>query len=159
MSHVRTSSVVIVSSPTGIVPAAYSSGDVIGAVTALTGAVQDFKGTGVLHSLVMTDATNTKAAIDVVFFQSAPANSIGADNAAYALNDADLPLVLGRFSVATGDWVSSGSNNAEATERGIGLVLKAGANSKDIQYALIARGSITLAAVTDIRIAVGILQD
>ncbi len=159
MSHVRTSTRWLVSAPDGVVAAAYSSGDVIGAVTALPEAVLDFNGTGVLQSLVMTDATNTKAAIDVVFFRSAPANSIGADNAAYALNDADLPLVLGRFSVATGDWVSSGSNNAEATERGIGLIVKSGAGSKSVYYALIARSAITLAAVTDLRIAVGILQD
>lgn len=158
MSHVRTSTQWLVSSPTGITPAAYASGDVIGAVTELAGAVLDFNNTGVLLSLCMTDATNTKAAVDVYFFRSAPVTTVGADNAAFALADSDLPLLLGRVGVAAADFVTAGPN-AEATERGLSLVLKSAAGSKSIYYCLVARGSITLAAVTDLRIAVGILQD
>ena len=77
----------------------YSSGDVLGSVNTIAGAVNDSKGVSKLDSIVVLDAANQKSAIDLVFSNEAPANSIGADNAAYALNDADLSKVVGRVSV------------------------------------------------------------
>lgn len=161
--YARSSSKLILSSPTGITPAAYASGDVIGAVTTLTNAMQNRGGTGILESICITDKTNTKQALDIIIFSEAPANSIGADNAAYGLNDADCGKVLGRISVATTDWISSGSNNAEATLRGLALMVMSKKDfvlgSKNLFYALVARGSITLASVTDLQMIFGFLQD
>lgn len=159
MAHIKASSKVITSSPTGIVAAAYSDADVIGAVTTLSNAVLDNMGTGILHSLIATDKTNTKAALDVIIFSESPANSLGTDNNAYALNDADCAKVLGRVSIASGDWVSSSTNNAEATKGALGIVLQAKSRSTSLYYVLVARGAITLASATDIQLRFGILQD
>ena len=94
----------------------YSSGDVIGAVNTVANAAKSNGLQVKLDTVIVLDKANQKAAIDIVFFDEAPANSIGADNAAYALNDADLTKVIGRYSIAGADYVSSSTTNAEASK-------------------------------------------
>ena len=128
----------------------YSSGDVLGSVNTIAGAVNDSKGVSKLDSIVVLDAANQKSAIDLVFFNEAPANSIGADNAAYALNDADLSKVVGRVSVAGADYVSSSTTNAEATLRNIELSMQSIAGSEVLYVAVVSRGTPTYGAATDL---------
>lgn len=158
MAHLRSSSKIITISPT-VDTSAYSSGDVISTVQTITDAVLSTKGTAILQSLAILDKSNQKAAIDLVFFNEAPENSIGADNAAYGLNDADISKVIGRISVAAGDYVSSGTNNAEATVKAIGLLLQSIAGSKNLYMAIIARGAATYEAASNLIIKLGFLQD
>lgn len=146
----------------------YSSGDVLGSVLEIKNAVAGGGCCAILESLVVIDLANQKSAIDIVFFTDNPANSIGADNAAYALNDADASKIAGRFSVAAADYVSSSTTNAEATERAIGLLLQAGpvtplagAQNKNTSLfmAVISRGTPTYGSASDLMIKVGLLQE
>ena len=116
----------------------------------MAGVVNDSKGVSKLDSIVVLDAANQKSAIDLVFFNEAPANSIGADNAAYALNDADLSKVVGRVSVAGADYVSSSTTNAEATLRNIELSMQSIAGSEALYVAVVSRGTPTYGAATDL---------
>lgn len=154
----RKSSIVITVVP-DIIAAAYASGDVIGTPQVVTNAVLSQGGTGKLTSLMIADKANAKVALDILFFDSAPATSIGADNAAYALADADTPKLLGRVAIAGADYVSSGTANAEATIKNIGLILQAASGSKNIYMAVICRGAPTYASVSDLQIRLGIEQD
>jgi hypothetical protein len=136
----------------------YSSGDVIGGTNTITAAVLDPKGVSRLESVVVLDKANQKAALDLVFFNAAPAASFGADNAAYGLNDSDLDKCIGRISVATGDYASSGTNNAEATLKNIGLILDAIAGSTSVYMVVVARGAVTYGSATDLIIKLGLEQ-
>lgn len=136
----------------------YSSGDVLGAILTVSAVVQDPKGVATLSTVVVLDQTNQKSALDLVFFDDLPASSIGADNAAYGLADADLAKCLGRVSVVTGDYASSGSANAEATLRNLGLMMQAKAGKKDIYVAIIARGTPTYGSASDLSIKLGFDQ-
>lgn len=128
----------------------YATGQVIGAVNTVANAVLDDKAACELRSVVVLDAANQKQAIDLVFFNEAPATTIGADGASYALDDTDLLKVIGRVTIGTADYVSSGSNNAEATIRNIGLMLQSIRGKHDVYVAVIARGTINLGAATDL---------
>lgn len=136
----------------------YTSGDVIGAVNTLSKAVEEMGGAAVLDSIVVLDKANQKSALDLVFFNEAPVNSIGADNDAYGLNDADLTKVVGRISVAGSDYVSSGTNNAEATLRNVGLLLQALSGSQSLYMAVVARGGPTYGSATDLVVKLGFKQ-
>lgn len=137
----------------------YSSGDVIGGANEVVGAALNSGQAVKLDSVVVLDAANQKSAIDLVFFNEAPANSIGADNAAYALNDADLAKVIGRISVAGADYVSSSTTNAEATLRDLELTLQPKAGSKSIFVAVISRGTPTYGSATDLKVKLSVEQD
>lgn len=126
---------------------AYASADTLFVTNTISGAVADVGGVSELVSLVVKDDANQKQAIDLLFFDEAPANSFGAANAAYALVDADLPKLLGRISVGTSDYVSSSTNSAEATIRNLGLLLKAKASSTSLFVVGVCRsGTPTYAA-------------
>jgi hypothetical protein len=129
----------------------YSSGDVIGTVQTISSAVLDGKAGAELRSLIVLDKANQKKNIDLVFFNEAPATSIGVDGAAYNLAAADVSKIIGRVSIVTADYVSS-TNNAEATLRNIGLMLVAAGLKKDIYVAVIARAALTLSADSDLSI-------
>lgn len=128
----------------------YSSGDVLGSVNTVTGATNNSKGVVKLDSIIVLDKANQKSAIDLVFLDSSPDNSIGADNAAYALNDADLSKVVGRVSVAGADYVSSSTNNAEATLRDVELNLQSISGSDSLYLAVISRGTPTYGSASDL---------
>lgn len=136
----------------------YTSGDVIGAVNTISHAVLDGAGCSRLLSLAVLDKANQKVALDLIFFSEAPVNSIGVDNAAYALNDADLAKVLGRITVATGDYVSSGATNAEATLKNIMLLMESAPKSTDLFMAVIARGAPTYGSASDLIVRLGLEQ-
>jgi hypothetical protein len=136
----------------------YSSGDVIGAPVEVPSAVAASGAAAFLRSLVVIDKTNQKSAIDLVFFSEAPSNSVGADNAAYALNDADAAKLLGRVSVAGADYISSGTTNAEATIRNVELMLQAAVKKSSIWVLVVSRGTPTYGAASDLIIKLGLEQ-
>lgn len=134
----------------------YSSGDVLGALNTISGAVLSGKGACVVDSIVVLDDANQKSSVDLIFFDSAPVNTVGADNAAYALNDADLDKVLGRISVLNTDYVSSSTTNAEATLRNQGLLLEAAAGSTTLYILAVSRGTPTYGNAGSLRIKIGL---
>lgn len=136
----------------------YSSGDVLGSLNTIAAAVSNQGGPCKLKSLVVLDAANQKQAIDLIFLNDVPASSFGADNAAYALADSDLSKVLGRISVLTTDYVSSSTNNAEATLRNLELLFQAIAGSKNIYMIAVVRGAATYGSATDLIIKLGLEQ-
>ncbi len=136
----------------------YSSGDVLGVVLKVPNAVLDHQGVAVVRSVCVIDLANQKSAIDLIFFKSAPASSLGADNAAYALADADALLLLGRINIPAATYVSSGTTNAECTVVNCGLMLEALAGTQDVYMVAISRGTPTYGAATDLIIKLGLEQ-
>lgn len=121
-----------------ITTTAYAQHDVLGGVVRVPNAF-DKERACKLVSLTVIDKENQKAALDILFFSEAPANSVGADNALYALNDADADKILARVSVAAADYVSSTTNSAEASLGNIQKMLQAKAGSKDLYVLVVDR--------------------
>lgn len=159
MGHARGSSKVItieLTTSAGI----YAAGDTIDSVKTVVNPVLDTKGTGLLHSLMLLDKVNQKSAIDLYFFDVAP--TVGADNAAVNFSDADMANCLGRVSLVAGDYVTidGGSGSAEATLRGIALLLQAAAGEDDIYLVAVSRGTPTYgSAAVNLVLRLGIIQD
>lgn len=137
---------------------AYADGDVISTATEVANAVLATGGTGKLDTVILLTKDNVAPACELWFFTENPANSLGAVNAAFALNDADLDKCLGWVAVATGDWKASGTNNQVATKTNVEMALKAKAGSQSIYMVVVARGSVTFTAASNLMVRLGIEQ-
>lgn len=132
---------------------AYASGDLLGAgALKISGAVIDTKGLSILRTVVITDKSNQKQAIDLLFFNEDPGN-VGTDNAAVDISSAVLASgFIGRVSVATGDYTTvKSATNAEATKN-LEMLLAAKTKSVDIWIVPVIRGAATYVGASDLTI-------
>lgn len=136
---------------------AYAAGDLIGAAALEFDASIYDGGSGVIQSLRLVDQDKEQAAIDVIFFDENPSGTTFTNNGAFDVADADMTKVIGHVSILASDYCAL-SDNAFATKTGIGLAFKL-TTGKKLYAALVARAAVTYTAATDLRLAVGILQD
>lgn len=78
-----------------ITAGAYTSGQVVGGLISITGAARVSGGTGTIQTIALGVKTALTAPYDVIFFDTQPTNSTFTDNAALAVNVADLPFYIG----------------------------------------------------------------
>jgi len=137
-----------------ITAGAYSDGDVIGGL--ITVAVPGANKTGLLNRLILIDDANQADAIDVFVFSAAP-NTI-ADNAAFAPTEAALEGILGKVSIAAGDyWVENSLAVAEKNDLNDVLISDGGGS---IYVYLVCNGSTpTYAATDDLTLRLGVLTE
>lgn len=120
--------------------AAYVAGDVIGATQTLTNAMRINGGTGILQSIRLLDQDDLAQAIDVVIFQNT--QSLGTDNAAVDISDANAIDKLGHVSITAADYIDL-INSRSATKTNTGLGVQSAATSRDLFVGLILRGTGT----------------
>lgn len=138
--------------------AAYTDGDVIGGPIELGAAMRHTGSSGVLQTLVMTDQAEQDAGIEVFLFDDEPDGTY-TDAAAFTLDAADLPKLLGTITVAAANWASFGGV-ARVKVDGIGLPVKAAKGGTSLWAILVASGSTPdYAATDDLRAVFGFLQD
>ncbi|MGE0451077.1 MAG: hypothetical protein AB7Q29_16005 [Vicinamibacterales bacterium] len=138
--------------------AAYTDGDVIGGAIELPKAMRHAGSSGVLQTLVMTDAAEQDAGLEVFLFDEEPDGTY-TDAAAFTLDAADLPKLLGTLTVATASWASFGGA-ARVKVDGIGLPVKAAKGQTSLWMVLVASGSTPdYAATDDLQAVFGFLQD
>ena len=135
--------------------AAYASGDVLADTQALAAAVRTNAGFGVVASIVLNDEDDKGNALDVVFLDAN--TSLGTENAAPSISDANARNILGIVSVAAGDWTNIGGVRV-ATLRNINLPIKGASGSTSVYIALISKGTGTYTA-SGITGRISILQD
>lgn len=139
----------------------YATGKVIGGIQTIPGAFLHSGSISNLISLALLDNSNSKQAIDVLFFDSLV--SPGADTATFSITAAESKHWLGGISILTTDYISNGSATAIATKLLTGLMLKAAAGvsnvvSKTLYMVLVSRGSVVLATTSDIQVKLGLIQ-
>ena len=119
---------------------AYADGDVLFDTQELTNAVRTSGGVVILQSITVLDKDDQGAEMDLVFLDAN--TSLGTENAAVTIADADAEDILGIVNVSTyTDLV----NSQIATVTGIGLEMKADA-STSLWVAGITRGTPTYTA-------------
>ena len=143
--------------PTITSGSAYSAGYTMGGIQTISNAMRVSSGKGTIASLLVTDASNQKSAIDILFFDSTPSGGTYTDRAALVLAAADLPKLVRKVSVAASDYVTYGSYAIAD----IGAICKAiSANGGTSLYALIVcQGTPTYTSTSALSLKVGLYRD
>jgi hypothetical protein len=139
---------------------AYANVDVIDGVKTVAHAFIDDGGQALLQSLVVTDKAKQKSDLDIFFFDEAPATSVGADQAAFALADTDLAKCLGSVTVAAADYKDSSAASV-ATLKNIQLMLQAkrGAKARSLYLVVVSRGTPTYTSASDLSLKLGLTRE
>lgn len=150
----------VIITPTLVVDTSiYAALDIIGGKLTLTNAMRKESGSGVLQSISITDDDNEKAAFDILIFRSDLTGTV-ADQGAWAHSAADVASFLGRIQVLASDYVSVvGTSLAVATIKNIGLPVRGNTSNQNLYALVLATGTPTYTATTDLVIHFGILRD
>ena len=132
---------------------AYSDGDVLFAAQELTNAVRASGGTGVIQSIVVIDQDDQGQAMDIVISDSTI--TLGTENSAVSISDADAAKILGIVEVTGSDYVDL-VNSQLATIKNIGIEIMPDATG--VFLSGVSRGTGTYTA-SGILLRVGISQD
>lgn len=135
--------------------AAYAAGDVLADTQEITTAMRVNGGTGVWQSLVVLDKDDQGQALDVVLLRTNV--SIGTENAAVSITDANADEILGIVEVTAGNYVDL-VNSQQVTKSNLGIVVDAAAGSTSLFVAAISRGTGTYTA-SGINLKLGFLRD
>ncbi len=84
----------------------YASGDVLADTQVLTSLFRVSDGTGVLQSIQIIDQDDQKSAFDIYYLSAN--NTMGTENSAPSISDANAVAVVGPFSVAVADYKDLG---------------------------------------------------
>jgi hypothetical protein len=133
---------------------AYGSGDLIADTQEVTAAFKANDALGVLHSVIVVDEDDVKAAIDLVFLSSNV--SLGTENAAPSVTDANARNILGIVRVAAADYVDLGGV-AIATKSAIGLAVKAGSGVDDMWVGVVSNASTPTYTASGLRLRIGVI--
>lgn len=135
---------------------AYAAGDSIGGKITLTSAMRVSGGTGVLSGLMLIDRANQKPALEIFIFQEDPSAAAITDQAAFVFSTDDLK-VIAKVVVAAGDWTTI---NSKATAELANLNrFVAAVGSANLYAAVVATGTPTFAASTNLQVRFKFLQD
>jgi len=119
---------------------AYGSGDVLADTQELASFFPASGHTVVLRSVVLIDEDDQGIALDLHFFDSNV--SLGTENAAPNISDANLRTSLGSIAIAGGDYKDLGGARS-ATLRGLDLFLKGAAGSTSLWVGAVTGGTPT----------------
>lgn len=135
--------------------AIYASGDVLADTQAVTGAIRSAGASAILQSLSLLDKDdNAAAGIDLVFLNANV--SLGTENAAPNISDANAAAILGIVSLVSGDFIDVGGAKV-ASKANIGLLVTP-ATGTTIYVAAITRGTPTQSAA-GIVLTLGVKQE
>lgn len=132
----------------------YASGDVIAEVQEVANAVRDKNVCGLLKSLQVIDEDDQGAAFDIYFFDSAV--TIGAENGAPDVTDAEMRSLLGIVSVATADYKDVGGSKV-ASYKNIDLILKPGTDSTSVWIGVINGAGTPTYTASGMRLRLGVM--
>lgn len=122
---------------------AYASGDVLADSQQMDACLRKTDGTGLLQSVVLNDKDDQGQALDIVILSTSA--SIGTENAAVSISDANADAILAIIPVQASDWIDLGGCRV-AHLRNLGVPVKAVSGTDDLYVALISRGTGTYTA-------------
>jgi len=132
----------------------YSDGDVLGSVMEFANAVRMDGGSGYVTSVRITSKTANAQPVDLLLFSADPTNTTWTDNAAVAVNAADLAFLVG--VVPVNSWHALGTPSVGYKECGVPFKLASGTSLWGV---LIARGTVAIGAVDDVVVEIGLDQN
>lgn len=151
----RISSTLISATPTVTASGIYAAKDAIGGIMSFANAARTSADGGVLESVTIVDKAQQMAAMDLVLFNASPGGTF-TDNSAFDPSDADLLTVVGVVPIVGADYFDF-NDNSVAHRSGLGIIYHCAATT--LYGALIARGTPTYAATSDVTVTVGVVPD
>jgi len=134
---------------------AYTSGDVLADTQVVTNAMRVNDGLGILQSVVAVDEDDQGAAFDLHFFSAN--SSLGTENAAPSIADADARNWLGKVAIATGDWADLGGVRV-ACIANINLAVKPASGTRNLYVGVINGSGTPTYTASGVRLRLGFLQ-
>ena len=132
----------------------YADGDVLADTQELASAIRLAGGSGVVQSLVVVDKDDQGQALDVYLLDSNV--SIGTENSAVGISDANAAKVLGKIAVAAADFYDMGGVRV-ASLANLSVVVEVSSGTS-LYVAVVSRGTGTYTA-SGVVLRFGILQD
>ena len=132
---------------------AYADGDVLAAAQELASAVRASGGTGVIQSIQVVDHDDQAQALDIVISDSTI--TLGTENSAVSISDADADKILGIVPVVAGDYVDLVNSQYAIPEFQPIVIMP---DTTSLYISAISRGTGTYTA-SGIVLRIGILQD
>ena len=133
---------------------AYADGDVLAEAQELASAVRGATTTGVIQSIHVVDQDDQAQAFDIVI--SDATITLGTENSAVSISDADAAKILGIIEVTQADYFDL-VNSQAATKRNLGVIIQP-ASGTSVYISAVSRGTGTYSA-SGIVLRFGILQD
>jgi hypothetical protein len=135
----------------------YANGDLLADSQIVDGAVRVADGTGVIESIsVLDEDDQTAYAFYLVFFSANV--SMGTENAAPTMADADARNFLGAVSFATADAIDL-VNSKVYQKNGLRVPIKAASGTDDIYMAAVVITGTPTHTASGVRVRLGIRQD
>lgn len=122
---------------------AYADGDLVADTQALALAARKNGEFTTLETIVLVDKDDQKAAVTLVFVEDD--TSLGTENAAPTISDANAVKIIGHVKVVAGDYVDVGGASV-AVVRNIKLKMKTLPTSRTIYVGIISNGTPTYSA-------------
>lgn len=135
---------------------AYASGDVLADTQVLTSLFRITDGTGVLQSIQVIDQDDQKQAID--FYYLSANQSLGTENSAPNISDANAVNIVGPFSVAAADYKDLGGVSV-AKISNIGQPIVAVSGTANGYIGAICNSGTPTYTASGIKLRIGILRD
>ena len=135
---------------------AYADGDVLADTQEVTAALNANDGTGMIQSIQVLDEDDQGVAMDLIFLDANV--SLGTENSAPSITDANARNILGRIRVNAADFIDLGGSRI-ATMTGVGIGIKAGSGVDDIWVAAITRGGTPTYTASGVRLRIYIAND
>ncbi len=136
---------------------AYAAGEDIGGLITIASFGRSFfsgnGGSGLIQSVVLTDASAQNASVDIVFFASDPSNTTFTDHSALSIAAADLTKAIGVVHLS--DYTTASTSIGQAQNLAIPFVLSA----TTAYVAIICRGTPTYTSTSALSLIVNVLQD
>jgi hypothetical protein len=136
---------------------AYANGDLLADTQVVTNALARVNGTGVIESLVVLDEDDQTAYTFYLAFFDANV-TMGTENAAPTMTDANARNILGTVAFATADAIDIVNSKAYC-KNGLRVPVKAASGTKDIYMAAVVITGTPTHTAAGIRVRLGIRRD
>ncbi len=141
--------------PTVTAASAYAIGNEVGGLLTFTNVVNAGPLSGVLQSIEVMAKSVQTTGLKLYLFSTNPTNSTWTDKSAPAINAADIPFLMGEYSLVTPD--SGLGTHTVWNLDGIGKAFVAAAMT--IYGVLVCTGTPTWGSTSDVTVKLGVLKD
>jgi hypothetical protein len=138
-----------------IAAAAYSANDIVGGKLTLTSALRVSGGSGLIHNLVLIDASKQNAGLQIFIFEADL--TVAADNAPEATSGADWLKCLGRIDILATDYISMANASVAIPSGFRGMPIKVASGTS--LYGFIRTIGTPTYGLNALQLTFGILRD
>jgi hypothetical protein len=145
---------ITISQTPAVTAGAYSAGDAVGGLLTFANAARVSGDGGVVKSVTIIDDNGQGKIMELWLFDSAPTDV--ADNAAWStLAEADMEKLVGIIPTLNGTWYAAGTAKACVIE----CAVRYDCVATSLYGKLVTRETPSFAAVDDVTVKIGLLQD